>query len=35
MEKHMKCDIVAVLPPETLERLEGFQYPTPSFLKKV
>jgi hypothetical protein len=29
MENHMKCGVVAVLPTEILERLEGFQYPNP------
>jgi ankyrin repeat protein len=35
MKNHMRCGVVAVLPPEILECLEGFQYPQPSFLKKV
>jgi ankyrin repeat protein len=35
MENHIKCGLVAVLPAESLERLEGFQNPKRSFLKKV
>jgi ankyrin repeat protein len=35
MKNHMRCGVVAVLPPGILERLKGFQYPKSSFLKKV
>jgi ankyrin repeat protein len=35
MRNHMRCGVIAVCPPETVELLEGFQYPKPSFMKKV
>jgi ankyrin repeat protein len=35
MENHINSGLVAVLPADILERLEGFKYPKDSFLKKV